>query len=128
MRLIELTLENVGIYSGRVTVPLETTKEKPVVLIGGINGRGKTTILEAIQLVLFGKNSTNVMGAYRAYLFDLIHTEGDPPPSEASIELVFSMKFGGETFRIQRAWRKGSGREALESFNVLTLQQCLVLK
>ena len=43
MIIKRLTLYNFGIYAGENTFSF--TGEKPVVLIGGLNGRGKTTFL-----------------------------------------------------------------------------------
>ena len=55
MIIKRLTLYNFGIYAGENTFSF--TGEKPVVLIGGLNGRGKTTFLSAILLSLYGNGS-----------------------------------------------------------------------
>ena len=55
MIIKQLTMHNFGVYAS--TNILKFSAEKPVVLIGGMNGRGKTTILEAILLGLYGTNS-----------------------------------------------------------------------
>ena len=55
MIIKRLTLYNFGIYAGENTFLF--TGEKPVVLIGGLNGRGKTTFLSAILLSLYGDGS-----------------------------------------------------------------------
>ena len=55
MMIKRLQLYNFGIYAGDNS--FDFTLEKPVVLIGGMNGRGKTTFLEAIVLSLYGSNS-----------------------------------------------------------------------
>ena len=55
MIIKRLTMNNFGVYAGLNT--FEFSHSKPVVLIGGMNGRGKTTFLEAILLALYGNNS-----------------------------------------------------------------------
>ena len=55
MVIKELKLHNFGVYAGDNI--FEFTSNQPVVLVGGMNGRGKTTFLEAILLSLYGQNS-----------------------------------------------------------------------
>ena len=55
MLLTKLILENYGVYDGRHVLDLTCDENKPVILCGGKNGSGKTTILEAIMLSLYGK-------------------------------------------------------------------------
>ncbi len=55
MIITRLTLHNFGVYAGENT--FEFQNRKPVVLIGGMNGHGKTTFLEAVLLALYGANS-----------------------------------------------------------------------
>lgn len=55
MIIKKLTLHNFGVYAGTNT--FEFRGDKPVVLIGGMNGRGKTTFLEAVLIAMYGSNS-----------------------------------------------------------------------
>lgn len=55
MIITRLTLNNFGVYAGINTFEFEN--RKPVALIGGMNGRGKTTFLEAVLLALYGAKS-----------------------------------------------------------------------
>lgn len=55
MIIKKLTLHNFGVYAG--TNSFIFHGKKPVVLIGGLNGRGKTTFLDAVLLALYGSNS-----------------------------------------------------------------------
>lgn len=52
-----LILQNFGPYYGRHTLDLSTTQNSPIILIGGLNGGGKTTIMDAIRLALYGQRA-----------------------------------------------------------------------
>lgn len=55
MKFNRLRLTNIGAFYGNYDFDLTViSKERNVILFGGKNGSGKTTILEAIRLVLFG--------------------------------------------------------------------------
>ena len=55
MILQELTLENIGVFKGIQSLDFTINGSKqPITLVGALNGGGKTTILQALQLVLFG--------------------------------------------------------------------------
>lgn len=77
MILDELALHNVGTFAGHHRIKLTPpSAKKPIVLIGGLNGAGKTTVLEAIHLALYGslaQLSGRRSGSYDNYLRGLIH-------------------------------------------------------
>lgn len=54
MILDTIILENFGAYRGRQEATLTPKPGKPIVLFGGLNGGGKTTLLDAIQLAFYG--------------------------------------------------------------------------
>ena len=120
MILDEITLYNFGLYSGRQTVSLTpVSPSKPVILFGGLNGGGKTTFLDALQLCLFGsraKISNRGSLAYGEYLSRSIHHGSKSP--EASIEIAFRHTTGGheDTYNLRRSWHSanGVGKEAFE--------------
>lgn len=111
MILKELVLHNVGTFAGKQVLNLEPpSDDKPIVLVGGLNGAGKTTILEAIQLALYGSlaphSSGRRSGGYEGYLRSLIH-RGVSTGEGAAIELSFVAYREGvaHTYRICRSWR-----------------------
>ena len=58
-----LKLRNFGVYAGEHEIELAPKKKgSPVILFGGLNGRGKTTLLDAIQLLFFGKLNLRLIG------------------------------------------------------------------
>lgn len=109
MIIEELVLHNYGIYRGRHSVPLAPlSASKPVVLVGGLNGGGKTTFLDAIQLSLYGKRarcSNRGAVAYEEYLGRCIN-RGVDPSDGAAVELQFRHRSEGKehTYRIHRSW------------------------
>jgi len=108
--LNRLTLHNVGTFAGQQTLDLTPPdRDHPVLLIGGLNGAGKTTVLEAIQLALYGpllRTNARGKGSYERYLRGLVHRHSDPAKG-AAIELEFTAYQGGEEHRywIRRSWK-----------------------
>lgn len=113
MILDEITLYNFGLYSDRQTISLTpASSRKPVVLLGGLNGGGKTTFLDALQLCLFGphaKISNRGSLAYNEYLSRSIHRGADSP--EAAIEISFRHTNEGreDSYNLHRSWHRSNG-------------------
>lgn len=107
MTIEEIIIRNFGIYQNPDPIDLRTNKQQPIILFGGLNGGGKTTLLDAILLCLYGplaKTSNRGNKGYHTYLRDSLnrHTKDD----EGFIELTFKHQRDGnqDTFRIRRSW------------------------
>lgn len=53
----KIELHNFGIYCGDHELQLDKLVDKNITLVGGMNGRGKTTILDAIFITFYGKRA-----------------------------------------------------------------------
>lgn len=53
----KIKLHNFGIYRGDHELQLDKLTGKNITLVGGMNGRGKTTILDAIFITFYGKRA-----------------------------------------------------------------------
>ena len=122
MILDELVLNNIGTFAGKHSIVLTpTADDRPIILIGGLNGAGKTTFLDSIHLALYG-NLANLSnrrsGSYEKYLRSLIHRGGENAHS-ASVELKFHAFQAGERhdYSVQRSWSI-AGAEAKEKLTV----------
>ncbi|MFI7230611.1 DNA sulfur modification protein DndD [Nonomuraea angiospora] len=107
MLLHEITLENFGAYRGKQVLSLNPKPGKPIILIGGLNGCGKTTLLDAIQLALYGSRarcSGRGNRSYDAFLRDSVNRQA--VPKQAGVKLWFSTTVEGEQrhYRIERNW------------------------
>ena len=105
MIINRLTVHNFGVYAG--TNIFEFTHEKPIVLIGGMNGRGKTTFLEAILLTLYGSNSIaykeSKYTSYNQYLRSCVNKNHWSQSSYLELEFVLN-ESSNETYMIKREW------------------------
>jgi DNA sulfur modification protein DndD len=104
--LLELTLENFGVFRGRQTINLAPARaSRPIVLIGGLNGTGKTTILDAIQLGLFGKRARLSKRAALSY-DDYIRRSMNRERSDMGITIRFERFIDGiaNEFHVSRRW------------------------
>ena len=111
MMIRRFTLHNFGIYAG--TNVYEFHGEKPVVLIGGMNGRGKTTFLNGILLTLYGSKSfafkESSYTSYSKYLKSLVNEVSRT--HETWLELEFMMNSdNSDIISIKRSWTGGSKR------------------
>jgi len=123
MIIDKIILHNFGVYLGRQSLSLRPKNEKkPIILIGGLNGVGKTTLLDAFQLALFGKLA-NCSGkgsmAYDKFLLNSIHKSVDPNEGAAVI-IKFRHSVNGieYTYQVNRSWRM-NGKNIKETLEVL---------
>jgi ATPase involved in DNA repair len=74
MQFNRVVIENIGNFFGRYEFDLRPKQDKgnpqPVVLFGGLNGAGKTTIFESIKLCLYGSEALGAISVakYHEYL------------------------------------------------------------
>lgn len=122
MILHEVVLHNFGGYRGRHVVPLTpVSPDRPIVLFGGLNGAGKTTFLDALQLALYGRRAAPVVASaapYEEYLRSCINRDCAEREG-AAIELQFSAAIAGQQrdLRVHRSWRR-SGKSIRERVEV----------
>ncbi|MEU1906599.1 DNA sulfur modification protein DndD [Streptomyces hygroscopicus] len=108
MLLRKIVLKDFGAYRGTQTLDLQTRPGKPIVLIGGLNGCGKTTLLDALQLVLYGPRarcSARGNRPYETYLRECINRAANAEEG-ASLTLDFSMTVDGKerVYSLTRKW------------------------
>lgn len=109
MRLKKLVLENIGAFVNKNIFDFEC--DKPIVLIGGMNGRGKTTVLESVLLALYGKRSGNLIGNHQKfedYLRKISNAMGSK--KVCSVELSFYINVDKEEvgYKVKRSWKLGT--------------------
>lgn len=122
MYFTEFRLINFGLYPGEHVIDLRpqadgAATERPITLIGGRNGAGKTTILEAVRLCLYGAAALGKgtkRSAYEAYLLRRIHRQVGAPLHHtfAGVGVGFIHTVGGRehSFTMRRMWeRRRSG-------------------
>jgi DNA sulfur modification protein DndD len=130
---LELVLQNFGGYYGRQVINLRPGVDdvespnsppilRPIILIGGMNGGGKTTFMDAIRLALYGQRaqcSTRGNLSYSDFLNQCVNKEAKPE-EETVIELLFEHILDNipVEFRIVRKWRK-SDRNEKDSLGIL---------
>lgn len=117
----EIAVRNYGVYRGSHRALLTPSHGKPIVLFGGLNGGGKTTLLDAFQLALYGSKarlSNRGRLGYKDYLKQCINRAartGD----WAEVQLDFTKVLNGVATRfvVTRSWRDGP-RGILEELSV----------
>ena len=109
MILHSLRLENFGLYGGvnQFDLRSDPADDRPVILVKGHNGGGKTTFLEAVRLALYGKRALGhrvSRSDYERYLVQKIYALASV--RKASVSLVFARREEGieYLYEVTRAW------------------------
>ncbi|WP_046228173.1 DNA sulfur modification protein DndD [Paenibacillus dauci] len=130
MQITKLLLRNIGAYHGPHHFDFNTTPEKNVILIGGKNGAGKTTILESLRIVLFGSLAYGFVNDNEPY-FRKIHSllnrsavQSNSNEFQIKLEYTATEEFETVDYVLVREWRF-KNEKIRESFSVLKNGQYL---
>ena len=101
MIFTELVLENFGPYLGKQVINLRPEADdntRPIILFGGMNGGGKTTLMDAIRLALYGiraqcSNRGNL--SYGDFLSQCVN-RNTPLGENTRVELAFQHNFASQ--------------------------------
>lgn len=100
-----------GAHKFDLAPKIKRGKNAPIVLFGGLNGGGKTTILSALKLALYGKGvlgSGTTIAEYHQYLRECIHRAHNSiaKPTRAAVELTFRYAQYGviSSYQLTRDW------------------------
>ena len=125
MILRNVTLQDFGVYAGTATLDLIPRRmdghTSPVILIGGKNGVGKTTLLEAVRLALYGRRALGARVAqadYDAYLRDRVNRASGREGAAVSLEFDYAESGTIHRYRIRREWAT-RGRSVVETLDLL---------
>ncbi len=112
MHFTKVELHNFGIYKGTHVMCLRNKSgNRNITLVGGLNGRGKTTFHDAVLLALYGRQALKYIQekarSYEKLLADHInkHTLDDITFIAVSICLD-----DGTNLRIKRSWQLKNGK------------------
>lgn len=117
-----MSIENYGVYADKSTFDLSTSPDKPIILIGGLNGAGKSTIFECIMVALYGKTYLGrrvTKKEYTEFVANRVHKHKGRRADYASIEIAFRFYHNGsdDGYVINRSWTV-NGPSVLETFAV----------
>jgi DNA sulfur modification protein DndD len=113
MKFLRLRLTNIGAFYGNYDFDLNTCDaEKNVVLFGGQNGSGKTTILESIRLALFGPlayglktESTVYLEIIESRLNNIARSRGENT-YRVILDIELTEHLEVTKYTIQRSWKR----------------------
>ena len=113
MYLTKVELHNYGIYKG--THIMELTDRlgiRNITLVGGMNGRGKTTLHDAILIALYGKLAHKYIQentrSYEKLLLDHVNKHATDNLTYVSVSLALD---DGTLLRIVRSWTVKNGNK-----------------
>ena len=110
MKLKNLEIYNVGPYRERNMFSFnDSSIDKPIILIRGHNGAGKTHVFDSIRYCLFGKRVLNG-SKEQDFLSDFTYKPKDEnfklTDSSSYVELTIEDPIENSEFTIKRGWKK----------------------
>ena len=114
MKLKRIYIENYKTYR-KLDLNLEVTDERPIILIGGANGCGKTTLFDAIYHALYGLH-VNTKRQFEEIFNSGVKNEAGMTDKSIVLEVTFSGRvLGQETpYKLRRSYLY-TGERVLES-------------
>ena len=114
MIINSINIKNFQTYFGNIEFEFDQPNdEKNVVLIGGLNGAGKTSFFSSIVLGLFGKNAEgiiferssgeNIDDSYQTYLQEVFSSEAKKA-NDIEMEIALSITHEETNIKIVRKW------------------------
>ena len=114
MIINSINIKNFQTYFGNIEFEFDQpSDEKNVVLIGGLNGAGKTSFFSSIVLGLFGKNAEgiiferssgeNIDDSYQTYLQEVFSNEAKKV-NDIEMEIALSITHEETNIKIVRKW------------------------
>lgn len=110
MQITKLVLDNFSSYEGKTVFDFTVKKKQPIVLIGGLNGAGKTSIFTAIKIALYGPLAFGYTGNnsfYSKKIKGFINDKAfqtQPFTSGISIEIKLKQERETKLYTIKRNW------------------------
>ena len=115
-----LLVQNLGVFRGEHALDLAPADpQRPIVLVGALNGSGKTTVIESLQLALYGKRAGFGWRGAAAYAQYLVQVRNrDAKPTESTVAEVTLRLADGRRLRVRRQWSflKETPREYVSVF------------
>lgn len=107
MYFTKVELHNFGIYKGTHEMCLsDKIGDRNITLVGGLNGRGKTTFHDAILIALYGKQALKYIQekarSYDKLLLDHINKHATDDETFVAVTLILD---DGTELRIERKWK-----------------------
>ena len=110
MKINHIVINNLGPYEGEYDFNFKTTKNKNIILLGGKNGAGKTSLFTAIRLCLYGCKSMGYDNQSAKYIKEIHKFINDKAKYSnnyvGSVTLDIDVNNGHEIdkYTIKRSW------------------------
>lgn len=123
MILKKIILNNISSYEGYNEFDFSPQDDKNIILIGGKNGAGKTSLFNAIKLGLYGPLNYNYQTVHSQYLAKIKDIINKKAFTEESVEAYVTISFDYinvreyTNYELKRAWRYVD-QKIIETFEV----------